>query len=880
MQSKTKRAILLAGISISAALTAGVAFAADAAESSSASLEELVVTGSRAKPRTVMDSPVPIDAYGADEIKTVAVPDTMDVLKTLVPSYTLARQPISDGSTFVRPATLRGLPGDKTLLLVNSKRRHRSALVPTGGSGSQAADAAVIPSSALKSVEVLRDGAGAQYGSDAVAGVINFILKDNDSGGSLSAMAGQYYEGDGDSIIISANKGFKLGESGFVSVSAEYTTEQPTSRGKQYCNVNIPNASNGFCAQTFATNAATAAYAAQVGWDPTTPSVLQKWGQPDSKAFRTFVNAGYTLANGSELYAFANYSRSRGKEDFNYRNPVDVGGSTNQLDDYIRLKDGTLWRANSIFPRGFTPQFFGTVVDYSFTGGYKGMVGELGYDLSARYGRNTVEYELNNTVNFSMGPASPTSFHPGDLIADEYSVNADFTYEWKNGLTPEPVSLAFGAEYRNEGYEIVTGDLNSYVAGAYAVADPYDFCTNETSVALRTLRPTAPQTAGINCASASDPVYKILGVGSNGFPGYPPLYSGSLERDSYAVYGDASTDLSDKFFVQASLRAEKFSDFGSTVDFKLAGRYEFTDSFAIRASVGTGFRAPTPGQQFTTVVSTVVNNGQPVAQGLFPATNPVAVFLGAKPLDPEKAKSVTLGFTSTLPGGVNLTVDAYYIEIADMFYGITPINVTAPIQAAMLAAGIPGADTIGQITFFQNAFDANVGGVDIVATYKQDWANGQSTDFSASLNYNQKIVDKVKSFAGAAGVSASFFDGEYIYDFKHADPYWRSVLSASHHIGPVTINGRANIYGGYKNMYSQTLYKVVQEWKPEVQFDLDVNWDIDETYTVSVGGRNIFDNYPDPDKTGESATNGRIYRSDSVVDWQGGFYYAKISAKF
>ncbi|MFN3523556.1 MAG: TonB-dependent receptor plug domain-containing protein [Phenylobacterium sp.] len=879
MQITIKRSLLFAGISLSAMLVAGVASAQTTAAATS-ELEELVVTGSRSKPRTVQDSPVPIDAYGAEEISSVAVSDTMDVLKTLVPSYTLARQPISDGSSFIRPASLRGLPGDKTLLLVNSKRRHRAALVPTGGSGSQAADAAVIPSSALKSVEVLRDGAGAQYGSDAVAGVINFILKDNDSGGSLSVMAGQYYEGDGDLITVTGNKGFKLGDSGFLSASFEYITEQPTSRGRQYCNVGIPNQSVGFCAQTFGTNAATAAYAASVGWDPTKPSVLQKWGQLDTKAFRSFVNGGYTFGNGSELYAFANYSQSHQKEDFNYRNPIDVGASTNQLDDYVRLADGSLWRANSIFPLGFTPQFFGDVTDYSLTAGYKGTIGEgLGYDLSARYGNNKIEYKLTDTVNFSMGPASPTEFHPGDLIADEYAVNADFTYEWKTGFTSEPVFIAFGAEYRNEGYEIVTGDTDSYIAGVYAVADPYDFCTNEATVSQRTLRSTAPQNMGINCASASDPVYKVLGVGSNGFPGYPPLYSGSLERDSYAAYVDASADVTDRLFVQASLRGENFSDFGSTVDFKLAGRFEFSDAFALRGSVGTGFRAPTPGQQFTTVVSTVVNNGQPVAQGLFPATNPVAQYLGAKELDPEKAKSVTLGITSSLPFGLDLTVDAYYITIDDMFYGITPITVTSSIQAAMIAAGIPGADTIGQITFFQNAFDAKVAGLDIVATYQHEWANGQTTDFSASFNYNQKIVDTVKQFVDSTGQTRVFFDGEYVYDFKHADPYWKSVLSATHHIGPVTILGRANIYGPYKNMFSVS-NPIIQEWDPEVQFDLDVTWDIDDTYTLTVGARNIFDEYPAPDATGESGTNGRIYRSDSLVDWQGGFYYAKVAAKF
>lgn len=249
MNSRLNRYALLAGVSAVTLLAPALA----SAQASNTSVDEVVVTGSRARARTVQDSAVPIDSYSISEIRSVSTPDTMDVLKTLVPSYSVSRESLSDGQTFVRPATLRGLDADKTLLLVNSKRRHRSALVGTFGSGAQAADVAVIPSAALKSVEVLRDGAGAQYGSDAVAGVINFILNNNNSGGSLSVMAGEYYKGDGDTIIITGNKGFKLGETGFVSASFQFNTEQPTSRGTQYCNRNIPNGSAGFCAQLFST---------------------------------------------------------------------------------------------------------------------------------------------------------------------------------------------------------------------------------------------------------------------------------------------------------------------------------------------------------------------------------------------------------------------------------------------------------------------------------------------------------------------------------------------------------------------------------------------------------------------------------------------------
>lgn len=886
---------LLAGVSLATLFSASLAIAQTTAAATS-EIDEVVVTGSRALPRTVMESPVPVDSFNAAEIEAISHSDTQDLLKTLVPSYTITRQPISDGATFIRPAALRGLSSDKTLLLVNSKRRHRAALVTTGGDGSQSADASQIPSAALKSVEVLRDGAGAQYGSDAIAGVINFILKDNSEGGTLTAQVGQYYEKDGEGIIIGGNKGFAIGDSGFVSASFEWTTDQPTSRGTQYCNRNIPNQLAGFCSALFPTettapgSAYSAAYAQSVGYGPgRIPDVWQKWGQPESEALRVFVNAGYEFSDNLEFYIFGNYGQSHAKEDFNYRPPIDIGATTNQADDYVYTRTGALFRANQIFPRGFTPQFFGDVYDYSVAGGFRGEVlNGLGYDLSGRYGRNELAYDLTETVNFSLGQASPTEFHVGSLVADEWSLNADFTYAIATGLTENPLAIAFGAEYRKEGYEILTGDVASYTAGPYSTQDPHDFCTNETAVAQRTLRPTAPQNAGIVCNSSTiildgrtitNPVYAVLGVGSNGAPGFPPLYSGRLTRDSYAVYTEASLDVTDRLFVQASLRAEDFSDFGSTVDYKVAGRFEIVDGIAVRGSVGTGFRAPTTGQTFTTYTSTVVNNGVPVAQGLFPATNPVAQYLGAAPLGPEKSENYSVGLTMELFDGLNITVDAYHIKVDDMFYAITPITVTPTITAAMVAAGIPGADTIGQVNFFQNAFDASITGLDLVATYARAWENGQSTNFSASFNINNPVVEEVKKFVDATGTTRTFFDGEYIFDFKHSTPHWRSVLTATHHMGAFSIMGRANVYGSYKNMYSVSI-PTVQTWDPEVQFDVEGNWDIDDSYTLTLGVRNLFDTYPTRDLTGEQGTNGRIYRSDSIVDWQGGFYYAKIQMKF
>ena len=875
---------LLAGIS-AMCVTFGYsasAYAADApadpAAETAPELDTLVVTA-RGKPRTVLDSAVPVDSFSESDLKSAAFTDTNDILKSLVPSYSLAREPISDGATFVRPASLRGLPTDKTLFMVNGKRRHRSALVGIGGTGSQAPDAATIPASALKNVVVTRDGAGAQYGSDAIAGVIDFQLKDSPSGGSLVAQYGQFYLGDGEDVMITGNLGLPIGDKGFVNSTFEYTSQNQVNRGRQYCNKGIPNQSAGFCVADYA--ATNPAYGALIH------DYVQKWGQPDAEALRGVVNAGYDITDTMTVYAFANYSKSSATEYFNYRPPV--SNSVNATP--IRLQDGSVFQFNSIFPAGFTPMFGGDVTDYSLAGGLKGKLSNgVSYDLSGRYGNDKIAYTIWDTVNPSMGPASPKSFYDGSLISTESAANADFAYDWAVSGISTPVTINFGAEYRKEGYEITPGDLASFSAGAYAVPNAYGFCNTTTHTATAAGL-ALPATAGLNCANYKsdatdgfagiDPTYNALGVGSNGFPGNPPTYSGKLTRDSYAGYAEASANITEAWFLDAAVRGEHFSDFGSTWNGKVATQYQITDNFGIRGSVGSGFRAPTTGQQFTTNVSTRVENGAIIASGLFPATNPVAQYMGAKELKPEKSFNMALGFTASLFDGLNLTVDLYSIEIKDQFYATSAITVTPAIKSALIAASIPGADTIGQVQFFQNAFDSRTFGVDVVATYKKNWENGQSTSFTASGNWNSFVIDKVnKPAANSSGVTYTFFDGESVYDFKHSAPRWRSTLSATHEIGKFKILGRANIYGPYKNMFSISKPDVIQSWDPEMMFDTEISYKATDTYTVSVGARNLFANYPDPDKTGESATNGRLYRSDSIVDWQGGFWYAKISATF
>ncbi|MBI1340847.1 TonB-dependent receptor [bacterium] len=834
----------------------------------------IVVTGTRSAGRSALDSAVPVDVLSQETIEAVSFSDTQDVLKTLVPSYTVARQPISDGATFIRPASLRGLSSDKTLVLVNSKRRHRAALVTIGGSGTQGPDVATIPATAIKTVEVLRDGAGAQYGSDAIAGVINFILKDAPEGGEIQFQAGQYYEEDGEDLLIAANLGLALGSAGFINFSVEGTSSQPTDRSEQWA-VPANGGQSSFDVGDYVRANPQLAALFPGGGRFNTANV-QLWGQPEASAFRSFVNAGYDLSATMRLYGFANYSNSQSDGDFNYRFP------TNSVNDPpIRLQDGSLFRFRDRFPAGFTPRFFGNVVDYSATGGIKGSwANGLNYDVSARYGNNKIAYALRNTINPSLGDGSPDEFHPGDLISDELAFNADFSFPFETGMFASPLNVAFGAEYRDEGYELVAGDEPSYIGGPYSRPDPWGFCNGAVPTAAGAA--VIARGSTLNCANRSDPVFQVNGVGANGFPGYPPEYVGAFNRDSYGVYVDLEADVTDTFFVNVAGRFESFSDFGEATDGKIAARWRILPDVALRASAGTGFRAPTPGQLSTTNVSTRFPAGEPVASGLFPATNPVSVFLGAKPLDPETSTNYSVGATASL-GPIDVTLDLYSIEIADQFYASRSITVTNAIRTQLLAAAVPGADTIGAVQFFQNAFDSTTQGIDLVATYTADWGGAGRTNFTLSANYNTFEVDSIKI--------AGLFLEEDVFDFENGQPETRATFTVLHNVGPLTFMARANYYGEYTpsqclaataaDGFSCTGGLIKQTLSAETLFDVEVSYDVSDATRIALGFRNVFDQYPDEgDFALRETSNGRIYRSDSIVDWQGGFTYLKAVHSF
>lgn len=786
--------------------------AAPSAYAQGLEIEEIIVTGTRVANRTATESLAPIDVLGAGDLEKQAFADTNDILRTLVPSFNVSRNGISDGSTFVRPPTLRGLPPDQTLILVNGKRRHRSALVQLSGgalaAGAQAPDLSQIPAIAIKQVEVLRDGAAAQYGSDAIAGVMNFQLKDASEGGSASIQYGSSYEGDGDNIKGAANIGLPLGENGFFNLSAEYSQNDPTNRGVQ---------------------------------DPRAPAaktdLAMNWGDPNAEATRIFINSGIDLSDTQSIYLFGNYGTSEADGSFYYRPPTldhAVNGPTIPVPG-----DANGFRFAEWFPLGFTPRFFGEVKDASIVGGFKHeLESGLTYNVSGTFGRSQIDYELKNTVNPSLGPASPREFYVGRLVQEEQMVNIDLGYPVEVGLA-SPLNIAVGTEYRRELYEIGPGDTASYTVGPYA-----------SFIDLRTGLPAA------------------LPIGSNGYPGFRPEDSGEFIRDNVAFYFDTETDVTEAFSIAAAARYEDFDYFGSTFNWKVSSRFELSEDFAIRGSVNTGFRAPTPGQSQTSSVQTFFPAGSssPVARGTYPSTNVVAQYFGAKALSEEKSTNFAGGFVAEV-ADISLTVDYYNIKVKDRIALSGDFNPTAADRLALAALGVPGANTLGAVNYFTNAFDTRTQGVDLVASNTVEVGDGK-IDFTAAVNYNKtKVIAR----------DASVIDDTRKADLEKQLPKFRGNFTAQYTLDAFSFLTRASYYDKFTDTanYGQTFGS---EWL----FDAEVSYEFYESITVSVGAQDVFDNYPDKVNAlpGGGYAVGQVYPDTSPTGYNGGTYYIRLGVTF
>ena len=895
-------------LALLAALSCGGAAAADAApegtEVDLGRVDEVVVTvGTRHAPRSAMDSVVPVDVLDAEDIASVQSSDLLDVVNTIVPSFYVARYPIADGAAFMRPTNLRGMDSHHALVLVDGKRRHRGAVLRLGAFGPHGVDIGGLPSIAFDGVEVLRDGAAAQYGSDAIAGVLNFKLRESASGFDVRARHAGYSAGDGDETTVEATAGLPLGKGGFLTLSAQLATADATSRSEPY---DLPIAGSGLTplAATrsqltvdgrtyYGPDALTYVYDADggvvqilpgsdgvpddldtrfadnygtIGGSSPFAAPEQIWGQPRRRQTMFVANAGLPLGERSELYGFASYSTRDQRSGFFYRRP----GVSQLLP--VRLADGAIYDPRvDLYPSGFTPQFRGVVDDYAMHAGVRGeSAGDLRYDAGATYGRSRIRYHLENTLNPSLGPDTPTRFQPGTLVNDELALNVDFSRAATIGQ--RLVNFAFGAEHRNEGYAVEEGDPASYAIGPFGRRDPFNLEITQAEVdasadddlAAIECRISGFRAVGSLCP-AGDPVNNALPIGSNGFPGYPPAFASDVGRRSYAGYLDVETDLTARLLGNAALRVEHFEDFGNVTIWKLAGRYQLSDRVNLRASLGTGFRAPTPGQISTTNVSTRIGgDGTPRAEGLFPATHAAAALFGALPLEAETSRSVAAGVVLDAPFGwaTTLTVDYYRIHLDDRITLSSQFPV-GPAEAAELAAlGVPGASDIAQVRFFVNDVRTRTQGVDVVANWQLGGAL-EGASLEAAVNFNRTaMIDRGR-----------FVFDEAQYDIENGLPAMRGTLTARHAWRALDAMVRLRWFGKHSNAQTSRL-EHIQHFGREAVLDAQASWAWRETLRLQLGAENLFDAYPD--EAIYETCCGMVYRRDSIMPWHGRMMYAQL----
>lgn len=786
---------------------------------------EIIVTGTRRNDLRAAESPTPIDIISSKELLSQGSSDVNDILRKEVPALNVQRFTSNDGSVFTRPYSMRGLPPDQTLVLVNGKRRHRGATVQLSNipyiRGSQGPDLATIPSIAIGQLEVLRDGASANYGSDAIAGVLNFRLRTDREGATLIARYGQYYEGDGEDYLLQGNVGLPFTARGFVNISGEYANSDITSRQNQR-----PDAQALIDAGVQGV-----------------PVPAQRTGNPKAEAARLFVNAGLDLNDTMEFYSFGNYSWSKGTTAFFYRNPV-----TNPLFASVPLTQtpgGPRFTFRTLFPGGFSPDFHATTRDASLVGGIRGnLMGDLRFDLSSSYGRNDVVYRITNTVNPSLGPLSPTEFRAGELEQRELNFNLDLTYPLELGLF-EPMNLAGGLEWRRETWEVTPGELASYQVGPFAsVLDP-------------------------DTPNPSDRIG--LPAGASGFPGLGPSQAGTFSRSNWAAYTALEGDVTRWLTIGLAARYENFSDFGSAFTWKVNGRVEFSDAIAVRGSVNTGFRAPTPGQ--SNVSSTFANidaiTGQPFITGIVAPTNPVAILFGAKPLDPEKSFNITAGVVLTPARRLTFTLDYFNIKIEDRIGLSGGFTLTQAQRDQLVAAGISGGGDFRTIQFFGNAFDSRTQGVDAVLTYGFDMLRGKAT-LSANANYTKSEVTRAGPLITG--------DRERLLELEDFVPDWKGSLGFNYEGDRIGLTTSATYYGKWTDFGPNEAND--QTGGSEVLVDAELSYRLTKIFTLAVGGSNIFDNYPDREARAGQLINGFKYLRFSPIGFNGGFWYLRGTAKF
>jgi iron complex outermembrane receptor protein len=865
-------------------------------------IEEIVTTGTRRADRSAADSPVPIDIIGGAEFSQASSSDVQDLLRTAVPSYDVNTQPISDAATISRPANLRGLSPDNVLVLVNGKRRHRGSIISFLGGGisdgAQGVDISSIPSLALKQVEVLRDGASSQYGSDAIAGVINFVLRDASEGAEVQVNYGSTYDGDGDNYRIAGNVGFPLGDSGFINLTAELNESDGTIRSVVRSDVQAMIDAGYAPASDFQTI------------NSYTDEVPHYWGQPDvTDDVKLFVNSAVDLSDKAELYFFGSYAQRTAEGGFFYRTPlaatsggqrsgvyrgplvdatgaldpnggvsvlvgdldglgvggacpagIPLGGAGGLTPDPTILAqvtaDANCFSFLETIPTGFVPRFGGDNDDTAIAVGVRGdfdLGTGLSYDFSVSQGANETQFFIRNTINASLGPNTPRDFIPGGQKQTETMVNADFVYTVDAGFTSD-LNVAFGTEYRKEEFDLFAGDPNSFALGVLA-------------------------DQGFSSSS-------------NGFGGFPN--STSADQDSIAAYIDLEADLTDAFTLQAAVRFEDFSEFGNTTNVKLAGLYRVSDTLRIRGAFSTGFHAPTAGQANITNVTTQNVAGVLRDQGTLPLSSPAgqlgADFIesqgnGRPVLGSEDAQNLALGFAFDA-GESTWTVDFYNIEMEDrvalgaqvdfldaLNYADGGVNNYTTVSAALTGLDADGVidrqdfiglDDLQTFQFFSNSFDTTTTGIDVVGRFGFALGSGESNVIIAA-NYNKTEVDSVGT--------VNPISADRVRALEDLLPNIKGSVTWTHSMDKFHTLVRANYYGKWDDTGNG-----VDGIGAEFLIDAEVSYQLRDNIELIGGVANIFDTYPDENP---GATDlGQLYSEASPFGFNGGQWYLRAKMNF
>jgi iron complex outermembrane receptor protein len=791
----------------------------------------VVVTGTRVANRTVLDTASPVDVISADTLKNSGTTEINQALSVALPSLNFPRPALADGTDTVRPATLRGMAPDQTLVLVNSKRRHSSSLVnlnATIGRGSSAVDLNTIPTAIVRNIEVLRDGAAAQYGSDAISGVINLRLRTDRTGGeatvnygarlteynllNAAGPAGSTWTApasrertDGQSAAFSVWKGLAWGETGYVTIAAEYKDQAHTERSGYDMRQQYGLVGGAFDPRENTINRFSAWY-----------------GEPEMKQSTLFVNAGNDLGNGVKVYGWASYQKREASSGGFFRLPNDARNIP------------------SIYPNGFLPIISPTVDDYSATGGVTWTLGEWDMDASLGFGKNKMQFQIENTLNRSIGPTSKTDFDAGGFSYAQTVLNLTGVRKVEMGSLASPLNIAVGAELRNEAYELFAGEPDSYRYGGVVLA-------NGT--------PAAP--------------------GAQVFPGFRPANAVDTSRSSFAAFTDLEANLTPEFLASVAIRGEHYTDFGNSLAGKFAGRYDFNKQFALRGSVQNGFRAPSPQQQNFTSTSTNFIDGVPYEITTFKPTDPVAVALGAQPLKAEKSVNLSLGGVLRM-NTVSLTVDAYQIKVRDRIVLSENLTSTA-VRNFITSQGFIG---VGGGRFFINGVETTTKGVDVVLAMPYNAGAIGRFDFTVAGNVTSTDVTKVPTTSQLAALSPApvLFDRVNVLTLERGQPKNKLNASATWNLAQMGATLRATRYGEVLSPGTTAALDFVM--RPRTTVDLEGRYAFTPKMMLAVGAENLFDQYPETLPPALNTTGNAPFSNYAPFGRAGRYVYARATYTF